>query len=117
MATQSNGAGSFLANAVITAFHGVTISNNRGIGASATAVVPIGIAQRDAAAGDYVTVKFFSGPGTHKMSITGAPVTRGDIVYAGTAGQCVRTGGTVAIGIALNSASTNGSIIEVAPTF
>lgn len=116
MATQFEGNGTFTANAAISAFRGVTISNNRGVGASATAVIPNGITQRDADTGDVVTVKFFRGPGTHKISVTGCPVTVGDTIYAGSSGQATKTGGTVTIGTALTTATTNGSIIEFLPT-
>ena len=115
MATQFEGNGSFLANAAVSAFRGVTISNNRGVGASATAVIPDGLVQRDADSGDYVAVKFFSGPGTQKISITGAPVTVGDFIYAGANGQATKTGGTVTMGKSLTTTATNGDIIEFVP--
>jgi hypothetical protein len=114
MATQFEGAGSFLANSAISAFRGVTLSTNRGIGASATAVVPLGITQQDADSGNMVAVKFLHDSGTYRISITGCPVTAGDVIFAGANGQATRTGGTVTIGRALESASTNGSIIEAA---
>jgi len=117
MASQFDGNnGSFLANAAISAFRGVTISNNRGIGASATAVRPSGVTQEDAESSDYVAVKFLdNSAGTLKISVTGCPVTIGDAIFAGAAGQATRTGGTVTIGTALESATTNGSVIEFLP--
>ena len=69
MATQYIGAGTFLANEAITAFRMVTISNTRGVGLSATGTRPDGVAQNDAASGDYVTVKFMTGPGTQKGAL------------------------------------------------
>lgn len=112
MATQFEGSGSFLANSAVSAFRGVTLSSNRGIGASATAVRPLGVTGSDAASADYVEVKFLNNPGTFRISVTGCPVTIGDAIFCGADGQAVRTGGTVTLGRALNSASTNGSIIE-----
>lgn len=118
MASQFDGNnGSFVANAAISAFRGVTISNNRGIGASATAVRPSGVTQQDADSSDFVAVKFLdNSAGTLKVSVTGCPVTIGDAIFAGAAGQATLDGGTVTIGIALQSASTNGSIIEFLPS-
>lgn len=114
MASQiDNNVGSFLANSALSAFRGVTISNNRGVGASATAVRPFGVSQQDVESGDYIAVKFLdNSSGTFKISVTGCPVTVGDAIYAGANGQATRTGGTVTIGYALTTAATNGSIIE-----
>ena len=63
MATSYLGRGSFLANAAITAFYGVVISNNRGVGLSTTGAID-GFAVVDAASGDYVTVAFLTNNGT-----------------------------------------------------
>lgn len=116
MATQFEGNGSFLANAAISAWRGVTVSNNRGVGASATAVRPEGVTQFDAESGDYIAVKFLDNSGgTLKISVTGCPVTTGDTIFAGANGQATRTGGTVTIGKALETATENGSIIEFIP--
>lgn len=115
MSTQLNGEGSFVTNAAVSAFRGVTLDTSRQVGASATAVVPIGFTQFDADSGDVVTVRFFNQSGTAKVSLTGAPVTANDIVFAAANGQVCRTGGTVTVGRALESASTNGSVIEIQP--
>lgn len=111
MSTQYFGTGSFLANATITAFRAVVISTNGGVGLSATAGSVDGIAQIDAASGDYVTVKFLNQGGTQKGTLVGGPVTVGDTIYAGASGQVGPTG-TVTVGKSLTSASTDGSIIE-----
>lgn len=119
MATQFNGAGSFEADAAISAFRLVKFNSDSEVAAATTADVGIlGVTQHDVdAAGDFVTVKFFAGPGTHKVSVTGCPVTAGDTVYSALLGQVCRTGGTVTVGTALESASTNGSIIQISPVF
>jgi len=115
MSSQNYGEASFLANAAISAFRGVVLSTNRGVGASFTAAITIlGYTQADAAADDYVDVKFFNGPGTHKVSITSCPVTVGSIVYAGIDGQ-VSAIGTVTVGQSLQSCTSNGAIIEIHP--
>lgn len=121
MATQFAGDGSYATAAAISAFRGVTLGSAGTIAASATGVIPVAIVQRDAGSGDYVRVKFFSGPGTHKISITGCPVTLGDAIFAGSSGQAYRSGGYITgaltVGIAGESASTNGTIITFVPTY
>ena len=114
MATQFESSGSFIANSAVSAFRGVTLSTNRGIGASATAVRPLGITVEDASSSDYVAVKFLNNNGTFRISVTGTPVTTGDVLFCGADGQATRTGNAITLGRALQSASTNGSIIEFA---
>ena len=113
--SQFEGTGSFEAASAVSAFRGVTLDTSRKVAASATAVVPLGFTQFDADAGDFVAVKFLNNQGTVRVSLTGAPVTANDIVFAAASGQVCRTGGTVTVGRALESASTNGSVIEIQP--
>lgn len=114
MSTQFNGPGSFAANSAVSAFRAVAISTNRGVDLNAAATAPLGFTQQDAASGDYVAVKFFTGPGTQKCVVTVAPVTVGDTVYAGASGY-VSTTGTITVGRSLTTASTDGSVIEFEP--
>ena len=115
MATQYLGNGTFLANTTITAFQGVVISNNRGVGLS-TSTACDGFAQIDAASGDYITVRFLHSAGTMKAVVTGTPVTVGDSIYLAASGL-VSTTGTVTVGKSLSTqASGNGSaVIEFIP--
>ena len=113
MATNYLGTGTFLANTTVTAFYGVVISNNRGVGLS-TSTACEGFAQIDAASGDYVTVAFLTNFGTRKGVVTATPVTVGDTLYLGASGL-VSTTGTVTIGKALTSTSNNGAVIEFIP--
>lgn len=115
MATQYLGNGTFLANTTITAFQGVVISNNRGVGLS-TSTACDGIAQIDAASGDYITVRFLHSAGTMKAVVTGTPVTVGDNLYLAASGLVSSTG-TVTVGKSLSTqASGNGSaVIEFIP--
>ena len=114
MATQLNGTGSFLANAALSAFRAVAISSNRGVGLNPNSGVPIGFTQQDCADGAFVAVKFFSGPGTQKCSVTATPITIGDTLFAGANGQVSITG-TVTVGRALANATSDGAIIEIEP--
>jgi hypothetical protein len=81
------------------------------VAAAATGNYPIGIAMQSVEADDLLVVKTFFP--TYEASVTGAPITRGDSLYVGAAGQLASTG-TVAIAIALENAGTNGDIITVA---
>ena len=111
MSTQYFGAGTFLANDVITAFRLVSISSNGGVGLSATAGSPDGVAQIDAASGDYVSVKFLHDGGTQKGTLVAGPVTAGNTLFVGASGQ-VSTNGTVTVGKALTTTATSGAVVE-----
>lgn len=113
MATNYIGTGTFLANTTVTAFYGVMISNNRGVGLS-TSTACDGFAQIDAASGDYVTVAFLTSFGTQKGVITATPVTVGDTLYLGASGL-VSTTGTVTIGKSLTTTASSGATIEFLP--
>lgn len=113
MATNYIGAGTFLANTTVTAFLGVVLSSNRGVGL-ATSTACDGFAITDAASGDYVSVAFLTNNGTLKGTITAAPVTVGDTIYLGSSGQ-VSTTGTVTVGKSLSTTTSNGAVIEFLP--
>lgn len=113
MATNYIGAGTFLANTVVTHALGVVISSNRGVGLSTTTACD-GFAITDAASGDYVSVAFLTNNGTLNATIAAVPVTIGDTIYLGSSGQ-VSTTGTVTIGKSLTTTSTTGAIIEFIP--
>lgn len=114
--SQFEGNGSFEASAAISAFRGVTLDSSRKVAASATAVIPLAVTQMDADTGDFAPVKFvLNGNGTFRISVTGCPVTLADVVFCGANGQATRTGSAITLGRALQSATTNGAIIEVAP--
>lgn len=114
MSTQFNGAGSFAANSAISAFRAVALSSNRGVGLNPTTAHPSGFTQQDVDSGDYVAVKFFTGPGTQKCAVTVTPVTVGNTLFAGANGF-VSTTGTVTVGRSLTTTSTDGGIIELEP--
>lgn len=113
MATQYVGSGTFVANTTITAYLGVVLSNNRGVGLSTTTAIDA-IALVDGASGDYVSVAFLTNNGTLKGTITAVPVTVGDTLFLGATGL-VSTTGTVTVGKALTTATSNGSVIEFIP--
>jgi hypothetical protein len=113
MSTRYLGAGTFLANTTITAFLGVVISSNRGVGLSTTGACD-GFALVDAASGDYVSVAFLTNNGTLKGTMAAAPVTVGDTIYLASSGQ-VSTTGTVTVGKSLTTTSTTGAVVEFLP--
>ena len=114
MSTQYFGAGTFLANEVITAFRLVSISSNGGVLLSTTGTNPDAVAQIDAASGGYVSVKFLHDGGTQKGTLVAGPVTAGNTLFVGASGQ-VSTNGTVTVGKALTTTATSGAIIEFIP--
>ena len=113
MATSYQNSGSFVANSAITAFRLVSISANRGVGLSATASLPDGVATIDAASGDYVSVQFLGG-NTVNVTLLAGPVTVGDTVFSVASGQVAITG-TITVGKSLSTASDAGAIIEMIP--
>ena len=113
MATSFQNSCSFVANSAITAFRLVSISANRGVGLSATASLPDGVATIDAASGDFVTVQFLGGNSV-KATLLAGPVTVGDTVFSVASGQVAITG-TITVGKSLTTASDAGAIIEMLP--
>ena len=113
MATSFQNAGTFVANSAITAFRLVSISSNRGVGLSATASLPDGVALIDAASGDQVSVQFLGGNSV-KATLLAGPVTVGDTVFSVASGQVAITG-TITVGKSLTTASDAGAIIEMLP--
>jgi hypothetical protein len=113
MATSYQNSATFVANAAITAFRLVSISSNRGVGLSATASLPDGVATIDAASGDLVTVQFLGG-NTVKATLLAGPVTVGDTLFT-TANGTVAITGTITVGKSLSTASDASAIIEMLP--
>ncbi len=113
MATNYIGAGTFLANTTITAYLGVVLSTNRGVGLSSTSACD-GFALVDGASGDYVSVAFLTNNGTLKGTMSAVPVTVGDTLYLAASGN-LSTTGTVTIGKALTTTSTTGAVVEFIP--
>ena len=114
MATSNNGPRAYLANAAISAFRAVTISNNGGVGLAGTTDIPAGFALVDAASGDYVSVRGFYDGQSQKGVITAAPVTVGDVLYSGASGR-LSTTGTITVGKALTTSASNDAVIEFIP--
>ena len=120
MAIQYYGDGSFIATSAISANRLVAISPDRTVWALATAKYPDGVTLNDAAAGDYVAVRFWNAGGHTKVSFTLGPVTCGDVVYSVASGQAGRSQGTITIGRVtqtLTSAQTiaGTSVVEILP--
>ncbi len=113
MATSFQNAGTFVANSAITAFRLVSISSNRGVGLSATASLPDGVALIDAASGDQISVQFLGGNSV-KATLLAGPVTVGDTLYS-TANGTVAITGSITVGKSLSTASDASAIIEMIP--
>jgi hypothetical protein len=114
---NDSGIGTYQAGATITRGQRVAISTTTGTLEVAGGGVPLdlGIAMADAASGAFLSVAYVTKPGTFVASVTGVPITAGSALYGITGGQLstTTTGSTVTWGIALEAATSNGSLIEV----
>ena len=120
MATNYYSNGSFIATSAISANRLVVVSPDRTVWACATAKYPDGVTLNDAAAGDYVGVKFWNAGGDTKVAFTAGPVTCGDVVYSVASGQAGRAQGTITIGRSMSTftaaqTATGLAVIEVLP--
>ena len=118
MSTQNDNSRTFPANAAMTQFRRVALSENGGVAHADNTVAGIGVIQRDAVEGDtYGAVVRLRGAGSHKIAITAAPVTAGNLLYAAANGYAAPTG-TVSLALeADENAGGNGAIIEAIPRF
>lgn len=108
-----SGTKSFIAGAALGQWLRVKLTAGKLALAGATDV-SVGVLTRATFAdGDPATVKLRNAPGTRKMVASGS-VTAGNSVYAAGDGK-VASSGTVIEGLALESASDDGDIIEVLP--
>jgi hypothetical protein len=119
MATATFGPRAYLANAAISAFRAVVLSNNGGVGLASNGQVPDGFAQIDVASADYASVRHFFDGGTQKGVLTASPITIGDTVYAAVTGY-VSTTGTITVGKSLTTTggaanAHNDAVIEFIP--
>ena len=119
MATDTKGPRAYLANAAISAFRAVVLSNNGGVGLATNDTRPDGFALIDTSSGDYVSVRGFWDGQSQRGVLTAAPVTVGDTLYAGATGY-VSTTGTITVGKSLTTTggapnAQNGSVIEFIP--
>ncbi len=107
------GIGGVYANRLVKLASGTVVLN------TATATDdPIGVSLRDGSAADVVSVELINTGGTIEMTAAGA-ITSGAVVYAAASGKVQALPAAAAtylkIGIALEAASADGSIIEVLP--
>ena len=112
---NNTGIRSFVANATIPYGARVMLSNGKVVLADATSANHLGIAQNDAVADQVVAVSLTNAPGTQEM-IAAVAVTAGALVYPAANGKInVTAGSNDPVGRALQAASADGEIIEVAP--
>lgn len=120
MATQQDLTRSFETNTAMSRGRVVALSNNGKITlAACDSAIAIGVLQVDTTANAYENPKVrLFGAGTVLVSVTGCPLTAGDVMVVVTSGQVsvtnARTGDTgVEFGVLLESAATNGDLKEV----
>jgi hypothetical protein len=114
MGTQNDFSRSFQATSAMSAYRRVTIASTGKIGYASSTAVGSGIIQRDVDASDWVAVRL-AGTGSMLCSVTACPITMGDTVYAAVTGQVAVTG-TITVGVAVNSATENGTLLEYIPS-
>lgn len=101
----------FTAGVAIEQYLRVKVSSGK-LALAVAADKAIGTAEVEAFAdGDVIAVRLASAAGTSKMVASGA-ITAGNVVYAAAAGK-IASSGTVVEGIALETSTTDGDIIEV----
>lgn len=116
MAQNDSGFRAFPVGAsAITVGTRVALSSGLAVAAGAPNGTALGVALGDAAANGIVTVKLNTAAGTHEMKAGGA-ISAGAAVYPAASGKVLasQTSSNNAIGIALEAATADGDIIEVA---
>lgn len=107
------GTGGVYANRLVKLSSGTVVLNT-----ATSTDDPIGVALRDGSAAEVVSVELINKEGTIEMTAAGA-ITSGAVVYAAASGKVQALPAAAAtylkIGIALEAASADGSIIEVLP--
>lgn len=112
---NTSGIRSFVANATIPYGARVELSSGKVILGTASSANHVGIAQNDAVADQVVAVALVNTSGTQEM-IAGSAITAGALVYPAASGKVnVTAGSNSPVGRALQAASGDGEIIEVAP--
>lgn len=93
----------------------VALSSGLAVAAGAPNGTALGVALADAAASGIVTVKLNSASGTFEMKAGGA-ISAGAVVYPAPSGKILATATSAnnPIGIALEAATADGDVIEVA---
>lgn len=90
----------------------VKVNGSLALSAAGVNDVEVGVTEEAVFAANKATpVRLRTADGTFKFVASGA-ITKGDWVYAGASGK-VASSGTLAIGIALTTASADGDVIEV----
>jgi hypothetical protein len=111
---NTSGYKTFQATAVAIEAHvRVTQDANGLISAAGETDLDVGVTQEAVAASGYGTVKLWSAPGTYLVQAAG-PVTRGAQLYAKAAGEVDDSGTYKSRLVALEAATAQGDIIEVA---
>lgn len=104
--------------AALSAYRRVTVSSIGLYAYAGNTVVGDGVLQEDTSTDDPIkTIRLFCAPGTYQLSITGAPITAGDTVYAAANGQGSSTGTVILGKIAFDNGgiTENGAVAEIIP--
>lgn len=103
--------GTYQATVTVTAFRLLTISTTGAVTYTAANGKPDAVALTDAAAGDYVGVRYIQNSGTQKAESAVSVINIGDTIYSAALGT-VSTTGTQAVGKALSASTATGTVVE-----
>lgn len=104
--------------AALSAYRRVTVSSVGVYAYANNTVVGDGVLQEDTSTADPIkTIRLFCAPGTYLLSVTAAPITAGDTVYAAANGQGSSTGTVILGKIAFDEGgiTENGAVVEIIP--
>lgn len=105
-----------VAGEALVAFRLLTINSSGQYTLCGAGGVPLAVAQNDCANGDPASGKLINnGAGTFKVMVAAAVSAIGTRLYAAASGKLSPTGTGRCVAIALETASADGSIIEVMP--
>lgn len=111
---DDSGFKTFVANGAVSQWERVKLNSDGTIDTAGLAEIDIGTAQRDAAAGEFVSVKLRTAAGTHKCLASEA-LAAGATVYTEASGKVQDTAQATAyiVGTSLEAAAADGDVIEV----
>jgi hypothetical protein len=104
----------FTTAGAVSQFARVVVGSGGTITTAGATDTAIGTAENLAASGDAVSVRLRNASGTQKC-IAATAITRGNVCYAAASGKVSAVANTRPYGIALETTTADGDIIEVAP--
>ena len=114
MSVQTNSGKALKASEALAIYTIVSLASDNQAKAYDGGEMPFGVTQAAVEADGHVAVKLFNDSGTFKVTVNGA-VAKNQVIYPASGGKASGVPLGSAIGIAMEAASGDGSIIEVLP--